>query len=416
MVLTSGTVIAQAISYAVTPLLTQFFYTPEDFGELAMYIRITAFITVIATARYELTIPLEKKDSHAFQLFWLSLRIAFWTIVATILIGAIYWVFSGVKTDTLFYLLLIIAGSAFMIFRNIASNWAIRKENFKVISYSKILHSSTANGLKLVAGLLNFGAIGLIIATVIGVIVSCTSFLKNFFNVSRSEENNRSGAKMKVLSRQYREFPRVNLPHSLLDHGRELLIAFFMIEFFTESVFGSYDLSFRMLRLPLMLIGTSIGQVFFQKASKMYAEKRKMYPTLKKTVALLSALSLIPFSIVFFFGEPIFVFVFGDNWVLAGQIAEILAPWLMINLVTSPISTLPLVFKKQVLFFWLGLVSTIIQVIGFGILPILQLKGYFDIISMFYIISLSMTFYLVIVTIIKFRLTLNYDRNQAVEN
>jgi O-antigen/teichoic acid export membrane protein len=145
----------------------------------------------------------------------------------------------------------------------------------------------------------------------------------------------------------------------------------------------------------------------------MYAEKRKMYPTLKKTIGLLSILSLIPFSIVFFFGEPIFVFVFGENWVLAGQISEILAPWLMINFVTSPISTLPLVLGKQVLFFWLGLGSTFIQIIGFGVLPILHVKGYFDIQTLFYMISLSMTFYLAIITFIKINLTLKYDRFEA---
>jgi O-antigen/teichoic acid export membrane protein len=148
----------------------------------------------------------------------------------------------------------------------------------------------------------------------------------------------------------------------------------------------------------------------------MYAEKRMLYPTLKKTVGLLFILSIVPFSIIFLFGEPIFVFVFGDNWVLAGQISEILAPWLMINFVTSPISTLPLVLEKQVLFFWLGMGGTAIQIIGFGLLPFLHLRGYFDIHTLFYMISLSMTFYLVILTIIKISLTLKYDNNQAVKN
>ena len=71
MVLTSGTVIAQAISYAFTPLVTRLF-TTEDFGAFGVFMRIVAFLAAIGTARYELTLPLPKRDQHAFQLFFLS--------------------------------------------------------------------------------------------------------------------------------------------------------------------------------------------------------------------------------------------------------------------------------------------------------------------------------------------------------
>ena len=50
-----------------------------------------------------------------------------------------------------------------------------------------------------------------------------------------------------------------------MDITRELLIAFFILLFYSKNILGSYDFSFKMLKLPLTILGTSIGQVYFQK-------------------------------------------------------------------------------------------------------------------------------------------------------
>jgi O-antigen/teichoic acid export membrane protein len=413
MILTSGTVLAQVVSYLATPIITRLF-TPEEIGELGIFLRITAFITAVATARYELTLPLPKNNYHAFHLFRLSLRVTFITLSLSLILGFGYWIWMDFELNVLGYVILILVTSFFMVFRNIGVNWAIRNQSFKRISVSGVLGASVTNGAKIIAGFFKFGVLGLIISTLVGSFAAIVVFGKNYYNQRKQPGYEKSTRKLKVLSRQYSEFPKINLPHVLIDNARELLIAVFVVEFFDQAIFGSYDHSFRMLKLPLIVIGASIGQVFYNKCSTMFAQQQPIYPLLKKTTYALALLSIIPFSVIFFFGEELFVLVFGINWAYSGHISEIIAPWLMVNFVASPISTIPMVIGRQRLFFWLGLISTIIQLLGFGLLPLFMNKGLISDDQLFFIISLSMSVFLIIVIAIQLHITKSADQQNRI--
>ena len=177
-----------------------------------------------------------------------------------------------------------------------------------------------------------------------------------------------------------------SLPHALADVLRDVLVAFIIIELFSESM--SLDLLitlFRMLRLPIMIIGASMSQVFFNRISEYKKQAIQIYPLFKKLLISLILLSIAPFSIIYFFGGEIFSFVFGDEWYLSGKLSEIMAPWLMLNFILSPLSTIPLVFNKQKQFFILGLIASILQLGGFFILPML-FKTHAD--KIFYVFSI----------------------------
>ena len=84
---------------------------------------------------------------------------------------------------------------------------------------------------------------------------------------------------------------------------------------------------------------------------------------------------IIPFAVIYFFGTELFTFVFGDQWMISGRLSEIMAPWLMLNFIVTPLSTIPLVFNKQKSFFLISLLTSGLQVAGFLILPYLLIKN-----------------------------------------
>jgi O-antigen/teichoic acid export membrane protein len=65
---------------------------------------------------------------------------------------------------------------------------------------------------------------------------------------------------------------------------------------------------------------------------------------------------------LFLYGEQIFSFIFGENWKEAGLYSEIMAPWLMINFILSPISQIPTVLKRQKTFFILSSITTLVLI------------------------------------------------------
>ncbi len=413
VVLTTGTALAQAVAYVFTPVITRLF-SPDEIGELGVYTRIIAFVASLATARYELALPLPKNDSHAFQLFRLAVRISLVTSAVCFLGGLIYWVSDGFSNYSLVFGMAVVAGTFFMSFRAIGVNWAIRTKAFKRISFSKISSALSTNVLAVLGGLVHLGAPALILATAIGHVFGSFGFIRHFRKSKLEVGFETSKPKMGALAREHRDLPRINLPHVLLDTGRDILLAFLIIEFFDKTVFGSFDHSFRMLKLPLVLIGASIGQIFFKQCSDMYNARLPMYPLLKKTIGILVLLSLIPFGVIYFFGEPIFAFVFGAEWELSGEISEVLAPWLMINFIASPLSFVPIVIGRQAVFFWLGLAGTIIQVVGFSVLPIFVTDGTLEIIDVFRIVSIAMAIFLIFVVVYNMFLTRQSDMQRRI--
>jgi len=367
-ILMTGTIIAQAIGYLLAPVITRIF-TPEEMGEFGVFQRLTTFIATIATARYEFALPLPKKDKHAFLLFRFVLRLVIITVLLTLIGGLIYGIILDKDFDYYILVLSLVCGVSFLVFFNLGTNWAIRLKEFRKISLSKMSNSLSLNGLRVIFGLLGTGTIGLIFSFVISLFIGSLHFIKDFFTRNKLPKTKISKQKGFVLLKKYKDFPIANLPHALSDNLRDLLVAFVIIDLFSENLFGSFDHSFRMLRLPIMIVGASMSQVFFNRISDYKKQSRRIYPIFKKLLITLTLLSIVPFTVIYLFGGEIFSFVFGNKWLLSGKLSEIMAPWLMINFILSPISTIPLVFNKQKQFFILGLIASILQLAGFFILP-----------------------------------------------
>ncbi|XOV67132.1 MAG: lipopolysaccharide biosynthesis protein [Fluviicola sp.] len=370
LVLMTGTVFAQGLSYLVFPLLTTL-YAPSEMGVLDIYVKIVGFVSAVGTARFEVSLPLPKNEGHSFLIYKLSLRIARYVIVGMAVAWGVYFLFEPPVLTDIWFLIITLISTLFVIFINLGTNWAIRNKAFKQISRQKIVGSFTNNGMRLVLGYLSFGAIGLVLATMLGYMISSFWFVRDFFRLDRKKYKNYSRKKSKVLVREYREFPLVNLPHVAIDLGRELLIAALVLHYFDIQIFGLYSVAHLILKLPLTVLGTSIGQVFYGETSEMVNQGKSVFPLLRKTILTLFGLSLIPFSVIFFFGEDLFELLMDDRYIKAGYYSEIMTMWLMMVFVVSPVSNLSLVLNRQKEFFLLGIVGSTIQLFCFGVLPIL---------------------------------------------
>jgi O-antigen/teichoic acid export membrane protein len=395
-ILIGGTFFAQFISILISPLLTRI-YSPEQMGDLNIYLKIVGFVSTVATARYEMSIPLPKSDSHAYLIYKLAIKISFFILLFTFLLSLIHLVISGLSIFNILFALICLLSAIFIILTNIGTNWAIRKKQFKKISYSRMTNSITSNGLRWTFGVLNFGSLGLLAASLLGYILSSMPFLTEWVKIRKEHKIFNSKRKTHVLMRNYREFPFVNLPHSMIDLGKDLLVAFFIVYFFSKNIFGWFSHSYIILQLPISIIGASIGQVFFNKAAELVQEGKSTFDILKKTVSVLFLIALVPFTVLFFFGDILFAFVFGENWVNAGIYSEIMSIWFFVSFIVSVVSTLPTILKRQQQYFVLGIISSVIQLFCFGALPLLIGNSEQNFISILYFVSISQSLFLIFV-------------------
>jgi O-antigen/teichoic acid export membrane protein len=117
----------------------------------------------------------------------------------------------------------------------------------------------------------------------------------------------------------------------------------------SSTIVGFYERAWRVINMPFSLLSSSFGNVFYEHMTKT-SNPRKLYLTSYFANLFLATIVLIP---IFIWGEPIFSFVLGEEWVVAGTIAKLLVPLTIFNYATACVSSVFSVYKRnQLLLFW----------------------------------------------------------------
>jgi O-antigen/teichoic acid export membrane protein len=346
LTLMTGTTIAQAIPIAISPILTRL-YSPEDFGIFALYIAIVSLLSVFVSGRYELAIMLPQKESDAFHIFIAAILISFSISLILFLIifffhsPIIYFLDNPEVSDWLYFIPLSVLLSG--LYQSL-NYWTNRHTDYKSISKSIVLKSSSNAIFNTSFGFAKFASSGLIITNIISGLLS---FLYLFFK-NKALFTKRKGPidwkKLKNVLYEYKQFPLFTMPQNLVYQGTLQLPVFFIQTIFSVSILGFFSLAYRVLATPLSIIGNSLGQVFYQKASSMYREEKDtLYLYIRKMFIRLLLLSLAVGSILTWYLPDIFQFIFGKNWFQAGEIAQYLMIYLIFNFALGPFTKIYLV-------------------------------------------------------------------------
>ena len=369
-ILLSGTLIAQLISVSLSPVISRY-YGPEENAYLGLFLKITTLAATLFTARLELTLPLEKKNHYAFGIYQFSFRLSAILSLLTFAVIAVYLCLTSSSLEEILFLITIPIGIFAVSFFNLGNNWELRLENYGTISKANVTLSLTSNLLKIGGGIVSGHFMMLVGSTLIAYIASSIAFANRFLTEYKTKILSHRSKRTKLLIKSNKDFYTYNLFHVILDLTREMILATFLWIYFSREDFGSYEFSFRMMKLPIVLIATAMSQVFFRKAQKLLQQHIELKKMTYKTLLISILISLLPFAAIFLFGKEIFTFVFGDKWVQAGEIAEIIAPWMFVNFVFTPLSFIPILLNQQKQYFWLNMILFIIFII-FGWIAVVQ--------------------------------------------
>jgi O-antigen/teichoic acid export membrane protein len=108
---------------------------------------------------------------------------------------------------------------------------------------------------------------------------------------------------------------------------------------FGKAQTGQFDLSRMVLSLPMALISISLSQVYLQHQAERILKQQAIIPDFKKVSLTLLLLSLPLAIFLLFFASPLFAFVFGPEWRLAGQLTGVLIFGQTLKFVVSPLSS-----------------------------------------------------------------------------
>lgn len=371
LILLSGTVIAQAIPLAISPVLTRLF-SPSDFGLFALYFSVSQIISVFITGRYEMAIILPEKDEDAINVVAISIIITLFVSLISLLIILFFGrnIADLLNSSEISDYLFLIPVTVFAIgIYTIFNFWLNRKGHYKNISSGKITRSAFSSFLSIGFAFTLLKTGGLIIADTVGQIAA--GLFVFFKSLKRDKDKLQfiSGRSMIIQSKRYIHFPKFNIISGLFEKGSGQLPVILLSSFFGTSISGFFSFSQRIIAAPGALIGSSVGDVFRQEVSIEFIEKGNCRNTFLELLKLLVLLAIIPFLVVFLFAPFLFSFIFGAEWQIAGEYAQIMTVMFFLSFIVSPLSNMFIIAEKQK-------IDLIMQIVLFGFVLLSFIIGY----------------------------------------
>lgn len=337
-VLVGGTAFAQLIALLALPILTRL-YSPEDFSVLAVYSSFLALISVIACLRLEIAIPMPKEDKDAAALLFLSLASVV-VITLSTTIGVLLFssqIEHATEGKLVGYLWLIPIGVFFSGLYAALQYWATRNKAFPLVAKTRMTQAISGSSTQLGFGLLGFAPFGLLIGQLLNAGAGVFGLGKYLINTQQKKFNEISLKRIKIVFKQYDRFPKYSTWEAFSNSGAIQIPVILIAYYAVSAEAGFLMLAMRLLSAPMGLIGGAVAQVYLAEASEKYHEgvlqkftHRTIFSLFKVGLpALLFAGVAAPFLITL---------IFGDEWQRTGILIAWMAPWFLMQFITSPVS------------------------------------------------------------------------------
>lgn len=353
-ILSSGTVLAQAIPLLASPLLTRL-YSPSDFGLLAVFMALVTSVGPIVTGQYEIAIVVPKSDSKASDLFssglWLGLFISTLIFIIIFFFGdEISNIVGGESLGFWIYFVPIMI--LFFGLLRLGNYFANRNEFYSYMAKAKFLNAVCIVLINVILGFFGFGFEGLILGNLIGIMFAIVYiyFKSGIYNTPEIFSFNKDKYS---TAKEFKEYPIYSGSSSFFNGLSLALPVFFLSSYYDASIVGFYAIVNRVLYSPLSFISVSISQVNLKKVTSLIHQNTPILPYLNKLTLGLFSLVAIPMLIIWLYAPSIFSFIFGEEWREAGVFAQILCPAVIIKFVASTLSsTLGATQSNKLLGFW----------------------------------------------------------------
>lgn len=358
--LMSGTLFAQVIMLGSIPILTRL-YTPSEFGFYSLFISIITIVGNISSLKYEQAIMLPKNNKDANALLFLSLIITLATSLLSLFIVIIFNSFIlNYFNNNKVLVYLIPLGILLIGVLQILNAYSSRNQFYKTMAKGRVLNSINISLIQIGTKYFqNFN--GLILGKLVSDFITIVYFINIHIKKNTLQLRHISIRRTKFNINKHHHFPKYQAPTVFMNSISQNIPILLLGFLYSAEVAGFYALTIRVLQAPINLIGASTREVFYQKASKLHANKENFFNLYYKTTINLFKLFLIPLLVILFFGEEIYSFIFGSKWSTSGSYSQILIFWILFLFINSPSIMSFSILSLQKVQMYIEIVSVILR-------------------------------------------------------
>ena len=370
--LLTGNVVGQGIAFLSYLLLGRLF-TPEDFGIYNIFYGYLEVLIILSTCKYEMAIVVARDDRRAAQVARMTLRL---NLVVSLAVLAVAGVVTASAPSALPIPPLMVLLIPLIVFFNgtsrVYSSLGVRTERFRAIAGADVAGSLFGTAMKLLAGFLApamrwLHTYGLPLGTVLGTMARNTWLRHRSAVLLKSHPQRPSRATMLATARHHRHYPLYVMPKEFLSSLSANLPFLWLALYFDNATIGLFSLALTFLQRPVLMVANAMEGSFYSDSAARQRDGQPLFGRLGRMTGGLAAVA-VPVAVAgFFWAEPIFTFLLGDQWVGTGFYVRCLLPWLVVRLLANALSFVGNLFETQHVDFWLQVVLLALRVAALGV-------------------------------------------------
>lgn len=345
-----GTVIAQSIVFLFSPLITRI-YSPEAFGLQGVFLALISVLWPVVALRYPMAIVVAESEAEVQGLIRLSLWIAASIAAAIALVIGLFRsrlapLLGVEQLDGLIWFLplalVLVAAQDVMDFR------ATRAEAFRTIGMTSAVQALAVNSARIIGGLVHPVASVLVIITSLSYGLQAL-LLRTCVKIQSVPARTEPRPRATELLRKYRDFPLYRAPADVVNALAQATPVFLLSSLFSPAAAGLYVLARGAVNLPLNLIGSAAGNVFYARIAEKARRGEPLFPFVMKATLMQLAVpggAVLLAALIF---PDLFALVFGEEWRTSGHYARWMSLWVVGMLANIPsVRALPVIGRQKV--------------------------------------------------------------------
>ena len=272
--LVGWTAIAQGIYFIGLPIISRL-YPVEAFGNLAVLQAVSSLVIIVSALRYEVAILLPGDDDTAFNLLALSL---IFVSISTLIVFIGLLFISNISFPPSKYSFLLNLWWLIPLFQLGAGayetllNWAVRKQAFNTIGYTKITQTVSMIFLQVGLGIFRSGSMGLYVGDIFGRASGSGSILSHIWSKDRNKIRTISLKKLFYVAHKYKSFPMYSTAAVILSLLGRNFVPVAIVGIYGPNSAGLFAMASRVIACPVELLCRPFTQVYVGEAARLSNE------------------------------------------------------------------------------------------------------------------------------------------------
>lgn len=330
----AGVLSAQLISFLSMTLVGRW-YAPSDVGGLGIALAVVTLVSPLATLNFANAICIARTQAAALNLARLSmlstLTLTVIALLALLTYGGKNWLESLAIIGVL--------SSAGVLAT--VTQLSFRQRLIRLRAMALVGSALVVATLRLVGGLTHPSGLFLIGAAFVGNLVAIFWMVRFGSAVSPKRVLTCRLKYLRITAKEYIDFPRYTLPHSLLRYAIVAMPPIALGAYFDRGVAGQYALAASVISGPILMTSDALGDAITRPLARAFhAKSTHALAMVKRLTVQATALAALPVITLWIASDPLFVTFFGEQWHQAAQFAKWLALWGGAMLATRPLTCL----------------------------------------------------------------------------